>query len=95
VNWKTLDDNEHATEDPLIIPDGVVHDSPACATELADVTDLNKLFFDEFFPSVVGHAKIIDKFHADPRSPFCTSETENMMMGSNKSRVVRVLATSF
>jgi hypothetical protein len=73
VNWKMLGDNEHITEDPLIIPDSVVHDSPACATELTDVTDLNKLFFDEFFPSVVGHAKIIDKFHADPRSPFHTA----------------------
>ncbi len=30
-----------------------------------------KLFFDEFFPSV--DAKIIDKFHADPRSPFHTA----------------------
>ena len=67
INWKILPDNEHITDDPLLIPDSVEYASPACEIKLTEVTDLNALFFDEFFPSVVGHGKIIDEFHADPR----------------------------
>jgi hypothetical protein len=44
--------------------------SAAKDNEWSDDTYLNGLFFDQFFPSVVRHAKIIDQFHADPRSPF-------------------------
>jgi hypothetical protein len=43
--------------------------------ELSDDTDLNDLFFEQFFPSVVGHAKIIDEFRADHRSPFHSTVT--------------------
>jgi hypothetical protein len=35
------------------------------------------LFFDQFFPSVVGRAKIIDQFHADHRSPFHNTTVKN------------------
>ena len=73
INWKILADDEHITEDPLVIPDSVEYASPTREIELSDVTDLNALFFDEFFPSVVGHGKIIDEFHADPQSPFYTT----------------------
>ena len=73
VDWKILGDDEHITEDPISIPCTVAYTSPAKDYELDDMTDLNKLFFDEFFPSVVGHAKVIDDFHADPRSPFYTT----------------------
>ena len=45
--------------------------------ELSDDTDLNDLFFKQFFPSVVGHAKIIDEFHADHRSPFHSTVTND------------------
>jgi hypothetical protein len=73
INWKILADDEHVTEDPLSMPDSVECVSPVTDVELGDVTDLNELFFDKFFPSVVGHGEIIDEFHADPRSPFCTA----------------------
>jgi hypothetical protein len=68
-----LGDNEHITEDPFCIPDSVAHASPARDFELSDVTDLNALFFYEFFPSVVGHGKTIDDFHANLQSPFHTT----------------------
>jgi hypothetical protein len=51
--------------------------SPVTEAELGDSTNLNALFFDKFFPSVVGHAKTIDEFHADPRSPFHTTVHDN------------------
>jgi hypothetical protein len=73
INWRILADNEHITEDPLHIPDSVEYTSPAGHIELSDVTDLNALFFEEFFPDVVGHAKLIDEFHEDPRSPYFTT----------------------
>jgi hypothetical protein len=31
---------------------------------------LGNVFFTKFFPSFIGHAKIIDEYHADPRSPY-------------------------
>jgi hypothetical protein len=66
INWKILADCAHITEDPLDVQNSV-------DSELGDDTDLNNLFFDRFFPSVVGHAKIIDQFHADHISPFHTT----------------------
>ncbi len=33
-------------------------------------TDSGYVCFAEFFPSVIGHAKIVDEYHADPRSPY-------------------------
>jgi hypothetical protein len=44
--------------------------------ELSDYTDLNDLFFEQF-PSVAGHAKIIDEFHADHRPPFNSTVTND------------------
>jgi hypothetical protein len=73
IDWKILADDEHITEDPLSIPDSVEYVSPAGDVELSAATDLNALFFEEFFPSVVGHAKTIDEFHADPLSPYYTT----------------------
>jgi hypothetical protein len=69
-NWKILANGEHMTEDPLDVPNGVDYVSAAKDNELSHETDLNALFFDQFFPSVVGHAKIIVQFPADHRSPF-------------------------
>jgi hypothetical protein len=71
INWKiVLADGEHITEDPLDVPSSVDYVSANKDNELSDDTDLNDLFFEQFFPSFVGHAKIIDEFHADHRSPF-------------------------
>jgi hypothetical protein len=38
--------------------------------DLNEDTDLGDVFFTEFFPSIIGHAKIIDEYHADQRSPY-------------------------
>jgi hypothetical protein len=64
INWKILANGEHITKGPLDVPNSVDYVSAAKDNELSDDTDLNDLFFDQFFPSVVGHAKIIDQFHA-------------------------------
>jgi hypothetical protein len=69
INWKILADGEHITEDSLDVPNSVDYVSADEDNELSDDTDLNDLFFDQFFPSIVGHAKIIDEFHADILSP--------------------------
>jgi hypothetical protein len=71
INSKILADDEHINEDPLEIPNSVGYIPGAARDiELSEQTDLNDLFFVQFFPSVVEHAKITDEFHADDRSPF-------------------------
>jgi hypothetical protein len=75
INWKILAHGEHITKDPLDVPNSVDYLSAKENNGLSDDTDLNDLFFDQCFPSVVGHAKIIDQFHADHRSPFHTTVT--------------------
>jgi hypothetical protein len=77
INWKILADGEHITKDPLGVPNSVDYVSADDDNELSDDTDLNDLFFEQFFPSVVGHAKIIDEFHADPISPFHSTVTND------------------
>jgi hypothetical protein len=78
INWKiVLADGEHITEDPLDVPSSVDYVSANKDNELSDDTDLNDLFFEQFFPSFVGHAKIIDEFHADHRSPFHSTMTND------------------
>jgi hypothetical protein len=67
INWKILAGGEHITKDPL---DVLNSEDYVSADKLSDDTDLNDLFFDQFCPSVVGHAKTIDQFHADYSSPF-------------------------
>jgi hypothetical protein len=67
INWKILAAGEHIKEDPLDIPNSVEYVSAAGDTELSADMDLNDLFL---VRSVVGHAKIIDEFHADHRLPF-------------------------
>ena len=32
--------------------------------------NLNEAFFDGFFPCVIGHTKLIDKFHSNPNYPY-------------------------
>ncbi len=78
INWKILADGKHITEDPLDVPNSVdYYVSVDEGNQLSDDTDLNDLFFEQFFPSVVGHAKIIDEFYADHRSPFHTTVTND------------------
>jgi hypothetical protein len=65
INWKILADDERIIEDPLAFPNSVEYVSPITDIELSNVTDLNAIFYVQFCPSVVGHAKTIDEFHAD------------------------------
>jgi len=68
VDWKILQDDEHLEEadDPLVYP-----------TELEfkkEVDFVNKpfdeIFFDDFFPSVTGHAALFDEYFNDNRAPY-------------------------
>jgi hypothetical protein len=59
INWKILVNGEHITEDPLDVPNSVDYVSADKDNELSDDTDFNDLFFEVFFPSVVGHAKMM------------------------------------
>jgi hypothetical protein len=41
------------------------------------MTQISTICFSSNFPSVVGNAKIIDEFHADHRSPFHSTVTND------------------
>jgi hypothetical protein len=68
ITWEILADNEHVTECPLKVPNGLDIKKTININEEED--NLNEIFFEHFFPSLVGHAKIIDKFHSDTKSPY-------------------------
>jgi hypothetical protein len=38
---------------------------------------LEQILFDDFLPSVTGHAKLLDKYHADIRSKWHLTVTKN------------------
>lgn len=68
INWTILGDTEYITpdEDPLTYPDEL--------DVLKEVDFENKslsdIFFEYFFPSVVGHAKLMDEFLSDARASY-------------------------
>jgi hypothetical protein len=68
VNWKILRDTEHITkdEDPLTYPDelDIQHDIDF------DDEHLETILFRDFFPSILGHAKLMDEYLADPRAKY-------------------------
>jgi hypothetical protein len=70
INWKILADGEHITKDPLDVPNSVDYVSVDKDNELSNDTDLNDLFFEQFFPSVVGHAKLSMSFMLIIDPPF-------------------------
>ena len=67
INWDILPDSKHITEDPFEMPDGVKFKKEI---EWEEGFDLNDIFFQHFFPSVEGHAKIIDRFNGNIKSPY-------------------------
>jgi hypothetical protein len=98
VKWTILKDTEHITDDPMDIPDSVEFKKEIDWGPDPDNMDYNKTFFDHFFPSIQGHAKLIDKFHADPRSPyFHTVRDENIQFYDHEAEdpdwMVRVCYT--
>ena len=71
VMWDILADTEQITSDsdPMNYPnpnDDVVTKKN---NNLDDLNQLSDIFFEHFFHSVEGHAKLIDKFHSNVKSP--------------------------
>ncbi|KAG7356382.1 transposase IS4 [Nitzschia inconspicua] len=76
VTWKILADKEYATDDddPMIeYPKKASFNVDIDFGEVGSYNDLKDIFFEHFFPDVVGHAQLIDEFHSDPRSPMYTT----------------------
>jgi hypothetical protein len=67
IGWKILQDSDSID---LGMPDMDGDNQFKKNIDLNEDTDLGDVFFTEFFPSIMGHAKIIDEYHADPRSPY-------------------------
>jgi hypothetical protein len=68
VKWKILKDTEYLkpADDPCKYPNGVEFLSDLQFIE----KDMATIFFEDFFPSVVGMAEKLDEFHSDIRSPY-------------------------
>jgi len=70
IDWKILPDGEHITQDdnnnlvPFKCPDALVFKKEIDFIN----TPLDEIFFDEFFPSVKGHAARMDEFHSSVQS---------------------------
>jgi Transposase IS4 len=76
VTWKIFGDQEYVREedDPM----DTYTEEAVFKTEINfgsddSFEDLSKLFFEHFFPDVKGHAKLLDEFHSDSRSPLFTT----------------------
>jgi hypothetical protein len=63
-DWKILGETEHITESPYDIP----MEGPQVNIDFNQ--PMAKIFFDNVFPDVSGHAKIIDKYLSDQRANF-------------------------
>ena len=68
IHWEILADNEHVTESPLEIPETVEYKKDIYFDD--ETTNYNDIFFEYFFPDVTRHGKIMDEFHADPKSSY-------------------------
>jgi hypothetical protein len=73
IKWQILEDGCHIgpDEDFLVVPEASAF-KKAIAFDPADPDscDYNKVFFDDFFPSIEGHARLMDEFYSDPSSPY-------------------------
>jgi Transposase IS4 len=68
IKWKILMDTEYLkpADDPCHYPDGVEF-----LKEINFIEDgLDKVFFEDFFPSVVGHGELLDEFFSNPKAPY-------------------------
>ncbi|KAG7374080.1 hypothetical protein IV203_013175 [Nitzschia inconspicua] len=76
VSWKILPDNGYTKEDddPMVAyPKEASFSVDIDFGEVDHYEDLKEIFFEHFFPDVVGKAQWIDDFHSDPRSTNTTS----------------------
>ena len=76
IKWTILKDTEDITEDPLNIPKEVNYTTEIPWDPDVNKNDYNSIFFDHFFPSIKGHAKIIDDWLHDKKSPYYKTATE-------------------
>jgi hypothetical protein len=65
-DWDILGDQEYHIDCDFKPPDT----SKVISSCFNFETSIQEIFFEHIFPSVAGHAKIIDKFLANPRAPF-------------------------
>ncbi|KAG7339288.1 hypothetical protein IV203_023991 [Nitzschia inconspicua] len=83
VSWKILPDNGYTKEDdyPMVAyPKEASFNVDIDFGEVDRYEDLKEIFFEHFFPDVVGHAQWINDFHSDPRSPmFTTIQNDNII----------------
>ena len=78
IEWEILPDNVHITEDNdhMEWPDDLELKKDI---NFDDNNALADIFFNDFFPCITGHAKLIDEFHTDMRSPmFQTVQDEKI-----------------
>ena len=66
LQWEILGDQEHHIDNAFVPPTS----SDVVNSCFDFEADLEKNFFDHIFPSVTGHAAIIDKYLADPRATY-------------------------
>jgi hypothetical protein len=66
LSWKILKDEEDLEWEAIELPDDVKYLKDI---NVDDNTNLNDIFVYPFFPSVKGHAKTLDKYHASTSSP--------------------------
>ena len=67
VLWEILSDTDYITDNDFKPPDtaNVINPKFDFTTD-----DIAQNFFQYVFPSIVGHAKIIDKYLSDQRAPY-------------------------
>jgi len=66
LQWEILGDQEHHIDNAFVPPTS----SDVVNSCFDFEADMEKNFFDHIFPSVTGHAAIIDKYLADPRATY-------------------------
>jgi len=68
VEWTILGDDEVVDDMALDAPPKAQYKKDIPWNEKAENMDYNEVFFEHFFPSIKGHAKLIDKYHSSPKS---------------------------
>ena len=82
IEWRILMDSEHMDIGNLVVP------SSPSIKELNVLYDCSMVenFLALVFPSIAGHAKLIDKFHSNPRSSmYVTVKCEKIMFFNEAS----------
>jgi hypothetical protein len=73
IEWQIMADNAFIGPDEaeLMVPDRPEFQKDfAFDPDHPNDFDFNKCFFKDFFPSIVGHAKIMDEYYCNPSAPY-------------------------